>query len=162
MADDRCIWSDLPPAMCSHCNPYRTSATLRLVRHNLAIAAENILDTIASRPALTHPTGRTLPQDLKDWRLSDYVAALCDHTRNAEPREIIQHHTNGSITTYVQRHITVSPPLLIQLQEAAASSRGMDGGNRIFGSSPSAALEALDLGRHARQSRQGQRGPWPS
>jgi hypothetical protein len=108
-------------------------------------ASENIALTIATRPHIELPTGRMLPDDIKTWKTHDYVTALCDHVRHGEPRVVSTDHAGGSSTTYTVRHVTVSAPLILQLQHDAASSRGMENGNRVFGSSPSAALDALAL-----------------
>ena len=150
--DDRCPWSDLPRDQCAHCDPTtRTPAPPPDPDDpddqdvDVTAQGEDIAATIVNRPHIELPHGRMLPDDIKTWKLHDYVAALCDHVRHGEPREVELGTVTGSTTKYTVRHITVSAPLILQLQHAAATSRGMDNGNRVFGSSPSAALDALAL-----------------
>lgn len=138
MSTERCPMTDLRPRDCDHCHPGPRNAK------GIPIPPENIPATITAMPPIHYPTGRTLPDDTTQWRTYDYIAALCDHTRHAEPRTVLI-QTGQSMTTYTDRHITINPPLITQLWQAAATSSGMDTGNRIFGSSPSASLEALDM-----------------
>lgn len=141
MTDNRCAWSDLPAGECHHCdrNP-------RPHLRDFPVPPENVAYTIASRPHVELPrTGRALPEDTAHYELIDHVAALCDWTKNAEPRDIVHHRNDGTMTTIVTRHLTTHPPLIAQLWEAAEGSRGLDTGNKAFGSQPSARLEALDV-----------------
>lgn len=138
--EDRCNWSDIDARDCDHCYPGP-----RPPKGTPPHQSEDIALAIIKLPPIHHPTGRALPDDTQHWQVYDYVSALCDNTRHAEPRTIVRHENNGSMTTFTDRHITVNPPLILQLWEAAATSKGMDGGNRVFGSSPSASLEALDM-----------------
>lgn len=142
---DRCEWSELPHHTCDHCTPGPRPST-----HPWTVATpsqgENVALTIVRREHIElPPTGRFLPEETRFWEVTDYIAALCDHTINSEPRTVLAHNRDGSITTTTTRHLTTNPPLINQLWEAAATSKGMDGGNRVFGSSPSASLEALDM-----------------
>lgn len=138
---ERCSYSDLPAGTCWHCDP-----TPRAHTRDIPKPFENIALTIATQP-FNPPriSGRALPEDTAHYDLHDYISALCDHTINSQQRELTHHNRDGSIATTVTRHITTNPPLITQLWEAAEGSRGLDTGNKAFGSQPAASLEALDV-----------------
>jgi len=140
MTEDRCPWSDLPPLMCDHCTPGPRAHTRDFPRENvpLTIVTRAHIETIS-------PTGRSLPEEFSQWELSDYIAALCEHTKHAEPRTILNHNRDGSITPVTSRHITVNPPLILQLQWAVETSQAVEEGKRQFTSKPSGRLEAIEL-----------------
>lgn len=141
---ERCNWSDLPAGECHHCDSQPRPHT-----RDIPIPPENIPHTIVTREHIELPrTGRALPEDTSHYELPDHISALCDWTKNAEPRVLIHHNTDGTMTSIVTRHLTTNPPLIKQLWEAAEGSRGLDVGNHAFGSQPAASLEALDVASH--------------
>lgn len=156
----RCPWSDLPRRTCScePCHEYRTAeldlderaaAIRRVIADGTLIQRRQpmrVVHAIAHQPPTTSdPSGRQLAEDTSTWELTDYITALTDNTRHAQPFQTPRHNPDGTVTFITQRHYTTSPPLLEQLWSAAEQSGSTEGGRRAFGSKPSARLDALDV-----------------
>lgn len=98
-----------------------------------------------AQPAEIHGA-RHVP-DIGPTQLAEYVTVLCDPTVHAERYDEWWRNADGSRTLVRRRHVTTAPPLLVQLWAAVEqSSSAEDGGLRpVFGSRPSARLEAIDV-----------------
>lgn len=99
-----------------------------------------------TRDAPAEIVGARHVSDLGPTELHEYVTVLCWPTMHAERYDEWRRNFDGSRTLIRRRHITTSPPLLVQLVEAVEQSGSAeDGGLRpVFGSKPSARLEAID------------------
>lgn len=135
----RCSYSDLPERDCSHCNPGQRTPTGKKIPRPVEPAGRPYL-----APVERHDV-RTLPDELENYETVDYITALCDWTRHSEQRVTLHRQVDGSMTNLIERHNTENPPLIEQLWSAVEGSRGLDVGNKSFGSQPSARLEALDV-----------------
>lgn len=143
-----CDYSDLPTDQCHHCDsaprpgPVEEITARSVLRVAHPVASQTVTRDQARE--ILNKAARALDRG-QPATLTDYVDALTRPTTHYEPYSVLQQNPDGSHTIISERHRTVSLPLLEQLASAAAQSAAGEQGRRVFGSKPSARIDAIDV-----------------
>lgn len=140
---ERCTYSDLYPGECDHCG--RVGPTGPGCPTGADEDPYVVTHPVAYQPPTTTPpariaTARALEPGVPAETI-DYITELVDPTVHYEPRRAFK---PGTTTLVVTRHRVTAPSLLEQLASAVATSGSVEDGRRVFGSKPSARIDALD------------------